>query len=56
MFVDAELRYFGMRLENGRFLDPTFCNKQRSKFVWLGITYELRNKGRRTISIIGGEN
>jgi hypothetical protein len=35
--------YFGMRLENGMFLDPTYCKKSRSKFVWLGRTCELRN-------------
>jgi hypothetical protein len=41
MVVDVELRYFGVRLENIRFLDPTFCKKPRSKFVRLGRTCEL---------------
>jgi transposase InsO family protein len=30
----CQLRCFGVRLGNGRFLDPTFCKKPRSKFVW----------------------
>jgi hypothetical protein len=54
--VGAEPRYFGMRLENGRFLVPTFCKKPRSKFPWLGRTRELRNQGKRATSIIGEEN
>jgi hypothetical protein len=56
MVVGVELRYFGVRLENGRFLDPTYCKKPRSKFVWLGRTYELRDQGRRATSIIGEVN
>jgi hypothetical protein len=56
MVVDAEPRYFGMRLENVRFLDPTFYKKPRSKFAWLGRTYELRNQGQRATSIIAEEN
>jgi hypothetical protein len=35
MVVGAELYYFGMGLENERFLDPTYCKKPRSKFTWL---------------------
>jgi hypothetical protein len=27
-----------MRLENRKFLDPTYCKKLRSKFIWLGRT------------------
>jgi hypothetical protein len=34
-------------LENGKCLDLTFCKKPRSKFVWLGRTCELHNRGRR---------
>jgi hypothetical protein len=56
MVVDVELCYFRVRLENGRFLDLTFYKKPRSKVVWLGRTYELRNQGRRATSIIGEEN
>jgi hypothetical protein len=33
MVVGAELRCFGVRLENRRFLDPTYCKKPRDKFV-----------------------
>jgi hypothetical protein len=36
-------------------LNPTFCKKPRSKFVWLERTYELRNQGRRATPIIGEE-
>jgi hypothetical protein len=55
MVVGVELHCFRVRLENGRFLDLTFCKKLRSKFVWLGRTCELRNRGRRTMMIIGEE-
>jgi hypothetical protein len=34
MVIDAESRCFGVRLENGRFLDLTYCGKLRSKFAW----------------------
>jgi hypothetical protein len=43
MVVGVELRCFEVRLENERFLDPTFCKKPRSKFVWLVRTCELHN-------------
>jgi hypothetical protein len=56
MVIGVELRCFGVRLENGRCLGPTFCKKPRSKFVWLGRTYELRNRGRRAMSIMGEES
>jgi hypothetical protein len=56
MVVGAELCYFGMRLENGRFSDPTFYKKPRSKFTWLGRTFELRNLGRKDMPIIGEES
>jgi hypothetical protein len=49
-------RCFGMRLENGRFSDPTFCKKPRRKFVWLGRTCQLRNRGRRATPVIGEES
>jgi hypothetical protein len=45
-----------MRLENERSSDPTFYKKLRSKFVWLGTTYELRNQGRGATPIIGEED
>jgi hypothetical protein len=55
MVMGVKLRCFGVRLENGKFLDPAFCNKMRSKFVWLGRTCELHNLARRVTSIIGEE-
>jgi hypothetical protein len=56
MDVGVEPHYFGMRLENERFSDPTNCMKPRSKFVWLGRTFESRNQDKRVTSIIGEEN
>jgi hypothetical protein len=56
MVVGVELCCFEVRLENGRFLDPTHCKKLRSKFVWLGRTCELRNQGKRATLIIGEES
>jgi hypothetical protein len=56
MDVGVELRCFGMRLVNGRFLNLAFYKKLRSKFVWLGITYELRNQGRRAMLTIEEES
>jgi hypothetical protein len=47
---------FGVRLENRRCFDPTFCKKTRSKFIWLGRTYELHNRGRRATPVIGEES
>jgi hypothetical protein len=55
MVVGAKLRCFGVRLENGKFSDPIFCKKPRSKFVWLGRTYELRNHRRRELSFEVGD-
>jgi hypothetical protein len=55
MVVGVELRCFGVRLENRRFLDPILCKKPRSKYIWLGRTCELRNLGRRAMPIIGEE-
>jgi hypothetical protein len=34
MVIGAELRCFGVRLENRRFLDSTYCKRARNKFVW----------------------
>jgi hypothetical protein len=34
MVVGVKLYCFGVRLENGKFLDPTYCKKPRSKFAW----------------------
>jgi hypothetical protein len=56
MVVGVELCYFGMRLENERFSDPTYYKKLRSKFAWLGRTSESRNQDKRATPIIGGEN
>jgi hypothetical protein len=56
MVIGVKLCCFGLRLENRRFLDPTFCKKLRSKFVWLGRTCELRSLGRRAMPIIGEES
>jgi hypothetical protein len=56
MDVDVGLRYFGMRLENGKFLDSTYCKKPRSKFAWLGRTFKSRSPDKRATSIIGEEN
>jgi transposase InsO family protein len=56
MDVDVEHRCSGMRLENGKFLGLIYCKKPRSKFVWLGRTFVLRNQGKRVASIIGEEN
>jgi hypothetical protein len=55
MVEGVELRGFGVRLENEKFLDPTFWKKLRNKFVWLGRTCELHNLGRRATPIIGKE-
>jgi hypothetical protein len=52
----VELRCFGARLENGRFSDPMYCKKLRSKFVWWERTCELRSQGRRATPIIGEES
>jgi hypothetical protein len=47
---------FGMRLEIRRFSNMTYCKKPRSKFTWLGRTFELCNQGKRATPIIGEEN
>jgi hypothetical protein len=56
MDVDVKLRCFGMRLENERFSDPIFCNKLRSKFTWLGRTFESCSQDKRAMPIIVEEN
>jgi hypothetical protein len=56
MDVDVGLCCFGMRLENEKFSDPTYCKKPRSKFVWLGRTFMSCNRDKRATSIIGEEN
>jgi hypothetical protein len=48
--------FFLVKVENGRFLDPTFYKGPRSGFVWLGKTYELRNEGIRAMPIIVEDN
>jgi hypothetical protein len=45
-----------MTLENGRFLGLTYCKKPRSKFAWLGRTFESPNQDKRATPIIGEEN
>jgi hypothetical protein len=56
MDVGAKLYCFGIRLENERFSDPTYCKKPRSKFIWLGRTIESRGPDKRATPIIGEEN
>jgi hypothetical protein len=56
MDVDVELRCFRMRRENGKFSDPTYCKKPRSKFVWFGRTFVSHNRDKRATSIIEEEN
>jgi hypothetical protein len=56
MDVDIELHCFGVRLENRRFLDPTYCKKLRSKFVWIGRTIVSRNRDKGGTPTIGEEN
>jgi hypothetical protein len=56
MVIGVKLHYFGMRLENERFLDLTYCRKPRNKFVWLGRTSKSRNQDKGATSIIGEEN
>jgi hypothetical protein len=56
MDVDIELGCFGVRLENGRFSDLTYCKKLRSKFLWLGRIFVSHNRDKRATLIIGEEN
>jgi hypothetical protein len=56
MDVGVEPRCFGMKLENERFLDLTYCERARSKFVCLGRTFVSRNRDKRATSIVGEEN
>jgi hypothetical protein len=56
MVVGAELCCYGVRLENGRFSDLTYCKKLRSKFTWWERTYGLCSQDRRAILTIGKEN
>jgi hypothetical protein len=56
MVVGVKPYYFRMRLENERFLDPTYYKKPRSKFAWLGRIVESRNHDKRATPIIVGEN
>jgi hypothetical protein len=56
MVVDVELYYFGMRLKNRRFSDLTYYKKLRSKFAWLGRTFESCNQDKRATPTIGEEN
>jgi hypothetical protein len=56
MVIGAELHCFRVRLENGRFLDPTYCKKARNKFTQRERTCELRSQSRRAKLIIGEES
>jgi hypothetical protein len=56
MDVDVGLHCFGMRLENGRFADLTYCKKPRSKLIWLGRTFVPCSPDKRATLIIGEEN
>jgi hypothetical protein len=56
MDVDVRLHCFRVRLENRRFLDPTYYKKPRSKFVRLGRTFVSRSPDKRATPIIGEEN
>jgi hypothetical protein len=56
MVVGVELHCFGVRLGNGRFLDPTYYKNLRSKFTWSERTRELHNLGRRAMTTIGEES
>jgi hypothetical protein len=56
MVVGAELCCFRMRLESGRFFDPTYYKKSRDKFVWWEGTCGLRGQDRRVMSIISEES
>jgi hypothetical protein len=52
----VELCCFGMKRENGKFSDPIYWKKKRSKFVWLGKTFVLRNRDKRATPTIEGES
>jgi hypothetical protein len=54
--IGAELYCFGMRLENRRHLDPTYCMKLRDKFIWWERTWGLCSQDRRDMPTIGEEN
>jgi hypothetical protein len=56
MDIDVGLHYFEMRLKNGRFFDPAYYKKLRSKFVWLGRTFVSRHRDKRAMPAIGEEN
>jgi hypothetical protein len=56
MVVGAEPQCFGMRLENGRFLDSTYCRKSIDKFIGWDRTCRLCRQGRRDMSTVGEEN
>jgi hypothetical protein len=53
---DAKPHYFGLRLENRRFLDLTYCKKPRSKFMLLRRTFMSHNRDKRATLIIGEGN
>jgi hypothetical protein len=56
MVVGAEPRCFGIRQENRKILDSTFCKMSWDKFLWWERTCELHSQDRRVTSIIGEEN
>jgi hypothetical protein len=56
MVVGAKPHCFGVRLENERFLDPTYWKKPRDKFIWWERICGLRSQDRRAMPTIGEES
>jgi hypothetical protein len=56
MVIGVEPHCFGVRLENGRFLDPTYCKKLKDKSVQSERICESRSQDRRAMPTIGEES
>jgi hypothetical protein len=56
MVIGVEPHCFGMILENGKFLDPTYYRMPRDKFGWWERTIGLCGRGRRVMPTMGEEN
>jgi hypothetical protein len=56
MVVGAELRCFGVRLNNEIFLDLTYCKKLRNKFIWCERILVLHNQDTRAMLMKGEES
>jgi hypothetical protein len=54
MVIGAEICWFGMRLENGRFLDPDIL-QEAERQVHMVRENLFRGQDRRAMMIIGGE-